>query len=184
MYTTVKGFRLALAVSAVAVMIGTLGAHAATGDNATGNLIDTDGKSVGTVKLTQMPAGVLIELTAEGLSDGEHGFHIHETGNCDPDTAFKSAGGHFALDKKHGFMVEGGPHPGDMPNIHVPAGGRIDSEVFNPRISLNSDDEGYLMDDDGSAVMIHSGADDYESQPSGDAGDRVACAEIELQKSM
>ena len=65
-----------------------------------------------------------------------------------------------------------------------PPGGRIDSEVFNPRISLNSDDEGYLMDDDGSAVMIHSGADDYESQPSGDAGDRVACAEIELQKSM
>ncbi len=77
--------------------------------------------------------------------------------------------------------MEGGPHPGDMPNIHVPGSGTLTQEVLNDNVSLREGDKGYLLDDDGSAIVIHAGADDYESQPSGAAGDRIACGVIETQ---
>ena len=150
---------------------------------ATASMIGNDEEDIGTVTLKQTPNGVLIEAHLTGLSAGAHGFHIHETGKCDaPD--FKSAGGHFnPTDAKHGITVEGGPHAGDMPNIHFPedgdAGLRV--EVLNTMVSLEEGAEGYLLDEDGSAIMVHSGADDYESQPSGDAGSRIACGIVEMK---
>lgn len=145
--------------------------------SASANLQGTDGTELGSVQLEQTPNGVLLTLDLNELPAGVHGFHIHETGQCQPD--FQAAGGHFAKGMKHGLKVEGGPHPGDMPNIHVDEDGSLSQEVFNSRISLDEGDDGYLFDEDGSAIMIHSGADDYESQPSGDAGDRIACGVIE-----
>ena len=91
---------------------------------------------------------------------------------------FKSAGGHYAGGMKHGFLVEGGPHPGDMPNVTVGSDGVLKVSVLNTMVSVKGG-ENPLLDDDGSALMIHSGADDYESQPAGDAGNRIACAVIE-----
>ena len=89
-----------------------------------------------------------------------------------------NAGGHFALeDEKHGFATENGPHAGDMPNIHVPASGQLTIDVLNPNVSLQ-DEEGSLLDEDGSAIVIHAKADDYTSQPAGNAGDRIACGVI------
>lgn len=148
---------------------------------ATAVLADTDGNQVGTVSFSVTASGlVLIEVEAEGLPTGELGIHIHETGDCSaPD--FSSAGGHFALGHQHGVMAEGGPHPGDLPNLHVGDDGAVRVEYFNDRISLSPDAEATLFDADGSAVIIHTAADDYESQPSGDAGDRFACGVIEDQ---
>lgn len=141
--------------------------------------LNLKGEEIGTATLRSTPSGsVLIQAEVRGLEPGERGFHIHETGKCDPATEFKSADGHLAGDKKHGF-VEGGPHPGDMPNQHVPANGVLLVDAFNDRVSLSDNGEGALFDADGSAIMIHSGADDYTSQPSGAAGSRVACAVIE-----
>ena len=142
-------------------------------------LMSPDGESVGTATLMELPSGgVHIDAKLSGLPSGTHGFHLHETGACDGADGFKSAGGHLAGSREHGFLVEGGPHPGDMPNIHVPESGDLEIEVVNTAVSMSADGEGALLDADGSALMVHSGADDYESQPSGDAGDRIACAVI------
>ncbi|OXT02526.1 hypothetical protein B7H23_06430 [Notoacmeibacter marinus] len=167
----------------LALCLSTMAAPALSQDeggamaSATAALKGADGADHGSVMLKQTPNGVLLTLDLKDVPAGVHGFHIHETGKCAPD--FKAAGGHFAEGKDHGFLAEGGPHPGDMPNIHVDDSGALKQEVLNTRISLNEGEDGYLMDEDGSAILIHSGADDYQSQPSGDAGDRIACGVIE-----
>ena len=146
-------------------------------DEVTAPVIGMDGSEIGTTTLRQTASGiVLVSARIEGIEPGEHGFHIHETGECDASDGFKSAGGHYAGegDPNHG-LVEGGPHAGDMANQYVGEDGILEAEVFNPRISL-SGETNPLADADGSALMVHSGPDDHESQPSGAAGDRVACA--------
>jgi superoxide dismutase, Cu-Zn family len=141
---------------------------------ATATMQDPQGNDVGTVTLTQTPNGVLIDADLSGLPAGDFGFHIHTTGACSPD--FDAAGGHFTGGAAaHGYLSEGGPHAGDMPNIHVPDSGALHIEVFNPLVSLDAES---LLDSDGSAIMIHGGVDDYESQPTGHAGDRIACGVV------
>lgn len=168
--------RAALLLSAFAVAACALSISAALaepGDEASAAMTDAEGNEVGTVELTEMHSGTLIVAKLTGLPEGAHAFHVHETGQCEP--PFKSAGGHYNPDgAKHGLEAEGGPHPGDMPNIHVPASGALTIEVLNTLLAL--DDK--LLDDDGAAVVIHAGADDYRSDPAGDAGDRIACGVI------
>jgi Cu-Zn family superoxide dismutase len=148
-----------------------------TTDLARAELADTNGNSMGTVEFTQSPNGVWVRATLTGLPGGTHGFHIHETGKCEP--PFESAGGHYnPAGAEHGFMVEGGPHAGDMPNLNVPESGEATFEAFVLGLSISGEDA-QLLDEDGSAVVVHSGADDYSSQPSGDAGDRIACGVVE-----
>ena len=147
-------------------------------DALTIELKNVGGDTVGEVTLTPAADGLLIDAALTGLPAGTHAFHLHETADCDPATGFKSAGGHVAGDKEHGFLVVGGPHPGDMPNIHVPESGELRVEVYNGRVSLGESGPGGLLDADGSALLIHIGADDYTTQSAGDAGERVACAEI------
>ena len=141
------------------------------------SFVNRDGKDIGTAKLTGTPVGLLIALDLENLTpETWHGFHIHETGECDPETGFKSAGGHFAIsDTSHGFHVEGGPHSGDMPNQWVSADGTLKAHVLNNYAFLGGD----MGNVSGRALVLHSGPDDYKSQPSGAAGDRIACAVIE-----
>ena len=118
--------------------------------------------------------GVLILLDLTAAPSGTHAFHIHETGKCEP-PEFKSAGGHFNPDEtKHGILNPEGPHAGDMPNIHIPADGKLTIEVLNTLVSVDGDNG--VLDDDGSALMIHAGPDDYKTDPSGNSGDRIACA--------
>lgn len=153
----------------------------AADDSATANFINTEGRTLGDVDLTQIESGVLVSARASRLPPGEHGFHFHETGECGPKTAFKSAGDHYAPGgRKHGLDTAGGPHAGDMPNQIVDEHGNLRVNLLNTRVSLTGGDAP-LLDDDGSALVVHAGADDYRSQPSGDAGDRIACAEIVQQ---
>ncbi len=144
------------------------------------DLINIDGAKIGTVKLTDTPNGVLLLMDAENIPSGPHSFHIHETAACSTEGAFTSAGGHLNPDEKdHGFYVDNGPHAGDLPNIHVGEDGKIMTEVLNTRISLKEiDGRTNLLDEDGSAIMIHEMPDDYISQPTGGGGARIACAEI------
>ena len=142
---------------------------------ATATFVNLNGQNVGSANIRMTPSGkVLVTASANGLTQGWHAFHVHETGECDPATEFKSAGGHLAAGKEHGVLVEGGPHPGDMPNQMVQEDGLFVAEVFNDALT-----EDLLFDADGSAIMIHSGRDDYQSQPSGDAGGRIACGVLE-----
>ena len=142
-------------------------------------LIGAEGQTLGKASLEQTPAGVLITVSASGIGEGEHAFHVHEKGLCDASGGFASAGGHFAPGgTAHGYRHSGGPHAGDMPNQFVGSDGKFHAQVLNSAVTLGESGEGALMDADGSALVIHSGADDYASQPSGAAGPRVACAVI------
>lgn len=138
-------------------------------------------QEVGDATLTETPNGVLIRINLrgnpEGISPGTHAIHIHEVGSCEP--PFTSAGGHFnPANKKHGFLATQGKHAGDLPNIHMTENAPLSVEFLVPQLSL-SGGKASLKDDDGSAVVIHQAADDYRTDPAGDAGDRVACAVLE-----
>lgn len=141
-------------------------------------LQSADGKDAGSVTLTQTPSGVLLSLSVKGLPPGEHAFHVHAVGKCE--TPFTSAGGHFNPgNKKHGMMSMEGAHAGDMPNLHVPASGDLTVEVLNSAITLEKDKPNSVFDADGSAVIIHAGKDDYKTDPTGDAGGRIACGVVQ-----
>lgn len=132
-----------------------------------------DGADFGRVTLTETKAGLLVAADLHGVPEGPHGFHIHATGACAPD--FGAAGGHFVgAGDAHGMMATATPHAGDLPNIHAPASGVVAVEALKPGLTLAD-----LFDDDGAAIVVHAGADDYASQPSGDAGGRIACGVIE-----
>ncbi|MCK0167096.1 superoxide dismutase family protein [Jannaschia sp. S6380] len=153
----------------LALIAGPALADAHVGPRLTGTILNPAGENIGSVSLFDTASGVIrVNVQATGLSAGGHGVHLHETGLCEGD--FSSAGGHIAGDANHG-LVEGGPHPGDLPNGFVEEDGVLSMEALTDRITMD-----VLMDGDGSALIIHSGPDDYESQPAGDAGDRVACA--------
>jgi Cu-Zn family superoxide dismutase len=139
------------------------------------------GKPAGILEMTDTPNGVLLDVTFEPgvLPAGEHAMHIHQVGDCsDVDAGFKKAGDHYnPAAAEHGFVPEGGPHAGDMPNMVIVDGQKTEVRGFNPMIHF-SEGDAPLFDDDGSALVIHAKPDDYASQPSGEAGDRIACAEL------
>jgi Cu-Zn family superoxide dismutase len=140
--------------------------------------IDARGSQIGLGTLTQVDRGLLITAELSGLPPGEHAFHVHQTGRCDP-PSFQSAGDHYAPQGgQHGFLASGGPHAGDLPNRRVTEGGRVNIEEFTSFVTLTGGDSP-LLDRDGSALILHARADDYRSQPSGDAGDRIACAVVQ-----
>ncbi len=165
---------------ALGVALCLAAAPLAAAEGGSANFIGRKGEPLGTAVLAGTPNGVLIIADLHGLPPGEHAFHIHERGECDPKGGFQSAGGHFHLPgQAHGYLNPAGPHAGDMPNQFVSDNGVLRTHVINPRVSVRAGDDGYLFDADGSAFVIHAGADDYRSQPAGDAGDRIACAVIE-----
>jgi Cu-Zn family superoxide dismutase len=158
--------------------VGAAQAGAAAPPTATARIVGLDGKEIGRAKLLQAGHGVLIDLEVRGLKPGPHGVHIHAVGLCDVKTKFESAGGHFSpVPKNHGFMDKHGPHAGDMPNQFADAGGNLHASIFNPNVTLRRG-ERTLFDKDGSSIVIHAVADDYRSQPAGNAGARVACGVI------
>lgn len=166
-----------LLASAVAVsLLGAATAYAE--ESGTAKLMDAEGKSVGAVELRETPFGVLMKVKVSGIPAGVHAIHFHEKGKCEP--PFDSAGGHYNPDSaQHGLMNEQGPHVGDMPNLHVGTGGNLEVEVLNPMVTLTKDAENTLLDEDGSALIIHAGPDDYVSDPAGNAGGRILCGVVE-----
>ena len=147
---------------------------AGAADRARAAMANAQGESVGEVTLVQTPNGTLLHARLTGLPAGAHAFHVHTVGKCEP--PFKSAGGHFNPGgHKHGLFAEGGMHAGDMPNIHVPESGALEIEVLNAQLMLDAS----LFDDDGAAIVIHDGPDDYRTDPAGAAGPRIACGVIE-----
>lgn len=156
--------------------LSTDNASDAAGPTATATLRSTSGSSVqGTVTFTQEGDGVRVFALLSGLTPGDHGFHIHETGDCSaPDGS--SAGGHF----NPGGMPHGGPdaaqhHAGDLGNITADQAGNATYEGVDTQVSLLEGPNSII----GRAIVVHEAADDMTSQPSGSAGARIACGVIE-----
>ena len=80
--------------------------------------------------------------------------------------------------KMHGLRNPNGPHGGDLPNIHVPQSGALRVELIAPNVRLGAG-AGTLFDGDGAAIVIHALADDYQTDPAGGSGARIACAVLE-----
>ncbi len=136
-----------------------------------------DNKEVGTAKLLQIPNGVLVRLALTKAAPGAHAFHVHAVGKCEG-PEFTTAGGHFnPMNKKHGLLSAEGSHTGDLPNVIVPDSGAIIDETVIPHVTLTAGDH-TLADADGSALVLHAGADDYTTDPTGNAGARMACGVI------
>lgn len=166
------------ALTALAVPAAAQDAAATAG--ATAEVMDLEGKSLGTLELMNMGSGVHITGELMGLPGGDHGIHIHATGDCDAASKFETAGPHFnPTDHKHGSENPEGPHAGDLPNLPVPPeGAGVIVDLMGEAVTLGDGDNS-LFDADGSAVVVHAGPDDYKSDPSGNSGDRIACGVIE-----
>lgn len=141
------------------------------------DLRNASGATVGMATLVERGDEVQITIHATGMPPGVHGVHIHETGTCTPPD-FSSAGGHFApVSRQHGFENPAGPHGGDLPNIEVGADGTGHFTLSNDRVTLASGPTS-LFDDDGSAIVVHAGRDDYRTDPAGASGARIACGVV------
>ncbi len=133
-------------------------------------LISAEGHDVsGVITLEETDEGVRVSGNVEGLEGSAHGFHIHEYGDCSAGD-FTSAGGHYnPADHPHAGPDADERHMGDMGNLTV-NNGRASVDYIDKVIDIN--------DVIGRAVMVHAGEDDLQTQPTGDAGGRIACGVI------
>lgn len=168
--------RLAPLALGAALLAGCATPGEVTGNVATATLKDTSGKIVGTATATEMPLGLAVAVAVRGLPAGTHGAHIHTKGDCSA-ADFTSAGGHWNPDNtNHGTLSEmPHPHAGDLSNIVIATDGTG---------NLTGTSKGTfaaLMDADGAAFIVHADPDDYKTQPTGNAGARIACGVFEVR---
>ncbi len=132
-------------------------------------------QAFGEATFEQVGDKVRVVVFAQGLRpEREHGFHIHEKGDCSADDGM-SAGGHFnPFGKPHGHHGSPERHAGDLPNLKADKGGRAKLDVTLDVITLRPGPANIL----GRSLIIHADPDDYKTQPTGASGARIACGVI------
>lgn len=169
---------------------GTIGAAAITalmgagcmsgehhGRHAMAELNPASGSNVhGTFHFYETSKGIHVVATVTGLTPGQHGFHIHEKGDCStPDAT--SAGGHFnPAGMKHGGPDDAERHAGDFGNLTADASGNAKADFVDAHITFDGPTS--II---GKGVIVHAKEDDLKTQqPPGNAGGRVACGSIQI----
>ena len=136
-------------------------------------LVGPAGEALGTARAWETAGGVTFRLDGRGLPLGLHGIHVHAVGRCEG-PGFESAGGHWNPNgRQHGFNNPAGSHRGDLHNVTVTSTGVLRESVTLPATRLAE-----MADADGSALVLHATRDDYATDPSGNSGERIACAVI------
>jgi Cu-Zn family superoxide dismutase len=174
---------MAVSMGAVVVGVGTPSAQSQVNQpspQATAQVVNAENQEIGIANLTQTGYGVEIALNLRNLpANGNIAFHVHKVGKCESDKKFETAADHFnPTGKQHGHKSAGGAHAGDMPNQKVAADGTLVTSILNTAITLDDNPRTGIMDADGSALVFHANADDYTTQPTGNAGGRIACGVI------
>jgi len=146
-------------------------------ESTTVSVRDAQGQLVTTLTLSDAGNGVVLTGTLTAVPPGPHAIHFHEVGICEP--PFETAGEHFnPTGHQHGILNPEGHHAGDMPNVVMPEEGDGAVQIFASGVALASGVEGSLRDEDGTAIVIHAGPDDYRTDPAGDSGGRIACGVV------
>jgi Cu-Zn family superoxide dismutase len=137
-----------------------------------------DGAVAGTLTFARAAGAVKVSGRITGLAAGTHGFHIHEFGDCSA-ADFSSAGGHYnPTGHQHAGPPEARRHMGDMGNIEAGADGVATVDYTDSRLRFEGA-HGIL----GRGVIVHANPDDLKTQPTGNAGGRVACGVIGVAKA-
>jgi Cu-Zn family superoxide dismutase len=171
-------FLSATAIAAAAALLAACAQTPAAGGGATAvaEMKPTAGNAVaGTVRFEQSGSKVVVTAAITGLKpSSEHGFHVHEKGDCSaPDAT--SAGGHFnPAGRPHGHHGKAERHAGDMPNLRADASGTARVTWETDLLSVGSGSADVI----GRSVVIHRDPDDYASQPAGNSGPRLSCGVI------
>ena len=169
--------RLAVALAGAAALLALAGcATPAVGPTASADLMPTNGNTAnGTVQFVQLGGAVRVSGTIKGLQPNtEVGFHIHEKGDCSSGDGM-SAGGHFnPTGKPHGHAGEPASHAGDLPSLRADATGTATFAAELRSIAVGSGPTDVV----GRGLIVHRDKDDYVTQPTGNAGPRLACAVI------
>ncbi len=146
----------------------------AAGPGAGAELRDGAGQVRAQAAVAQVGDALRIRVEASGLAPGRYAAHIHSVGRCDP-PAFESASGHWnPTGRQHGRDNPQGMHKGDLPDLVVGADGRgtVEHMIAGAWLSAGTTP---MLDADGAAMMIHQRPDDNRTDPSGNAGARIAC---------
>ena len=146
---------------------------------ATANLLNTSGYKIGEANFAERKdGGVDMALQAWDLPPGIYGMHIHDSGFCDS-PEFQTAGGHFnPFGRKHGLKNPQGPHAGDLPNLVVPASGKVSLAVTLREVTLREGAHS-LLRAQGTSLVLHANPDDQVTDPAGNSGARIACGVIQ-----
>lgn len=173
--STIVGIAIISAVSLSACQGLNMGRHA----HAQAELqARSDSQVQGQVEFKKANQGLRVAVNVSGLTPYQtHAIHVHANGDCSAADA-TSAGGHFNPDNQiHGASHTPTHHAGDLPNLVADEQGRAVIEFWVKDLSL---DNGALADIKGRSVVVHERADDYQSQPAGNAGKRIACGVIKM----
>lgn len=161
------------ALLALALASSPLAAKRPVAPIATARLFSATGTDAGYAVIVARKDKAVLRISLRGVTPGDHGMHFHTVGSC-KGNAFADAGGHLNPEgKMHGMKNPAGSHLGDLPNVTADANG-----FAVAAIPLNGSAKALfaqMFDADGTAVVIHAGADDYATDPSGNSGARVAC---------
>jgi superoxide dismutase, Cu-Zn family len=134
-----------------------------------------DGRNVGSVSMREENGAAILTVSVNGMPQGTYGMHIHAVGKCEG-PKFESAGSHWnPMEKQHGKNNPQGAHAGDLDNLEVGAAGSGGATLTLNDTAI-SGGLAPILDQDGASLMIHAKPDDYRTDPSGNSGDRIACA--------